>query len=130
MRYGRVLTAFMMVAALGFAAAGQVEAQEVHPEAHQQVEVTTEVLERFVEVYPEVMGIAQAAQVELATAESPEAAQRIQAQAQQEIAATLEAAEFSVAEYEAVVAVLNEDEELRAEFEAMLEARMGEGTDG
>jgi hypothetical protein len=35
-----------------------------------------------------------------------------------------------VAEYEAVVAVLNEDEELRAEFEAMLEARLGEGADG
>jgi hypothetical protein len=130
MRYGRVLTAFMMVGVLGFAAAGQVEAQEVQPEAHQQIEVTTEVLERFVEVYPEVMGIAQAAQTELATAESPEAAQRIQEQAQQQIAATLEEAEFSMAEYEAVVAVLNEDEELRAEFEAMLHARLGEGSDG
>jgi hypothetical protein len=29
-----------------------------------------------------------------------------------------------------VVAALNEDEELRAEFEAMLHARLGEGSDG
>lgn len=126
MRYGRAMAAFAVVAALGFGATA-VEAQEVPASAPEQVEVTTEVLERFVAVYPAVMGIAQAAQSQLATAESPEAAQAIQAQAQQQIAATLDEAEFTVAEYEAVVTVLNEDEALRAEFEALLEAAHADG---
>lgn len=130
MRFGRMMAAFTMVAALGFGATAEAQAQEPQvPQVPQQeeIEVTTELLERFVTVYPAVMEIAQAAQTQLATAESPEDAQAIQAQAQEQIATTLDEADFTVAEYEAVVAVLNEDEELRNEFQSLLEAALEDG---
>lgn len=127
MRYGRFMAAFTVMAALGFGAAAETEAQQVPVPQEEQIEVTTELLERFVGVYPAVMGIAQSAQAQLATAESPEDAHAIQAEAQQQITATLDEADFTVAEYEAVVAVLNQDEELRNEFQALLEAAMEDG---
>lgn len=129
MRYGRTLAAITLVAGLGFAATPAVHAQEVPPAEQATVEVTPELLDRFVEVYPDVMAIAQTAQVELSTAETAEDAQAIQLEAQQEIAATLEEADFTVEEYEAIVAALNEDEELRADFERRLEERMLEEQD-
>src|SRR5690606_25576838 len=94
MRYGRTLAAITLVAGLGFAATPAVHAQEVPPAEQATVEVTPELLDRFVEVYPDVMAIAQTAQVELSTAETAEDAQAIQLEAQQEIAATLEEADF------------------------------------
>jgi hypothetical protein len=120
MHHRRLVTAFVMAAAVGFAAAPGAEAQELPAPAQPAVEVTPELLERFVEVYPDIMVIAQSAQNELATAETEESAQAIQAEAREQIAATLEAAEFTVVEYEAIVARLNEDEALRAEFERLL----------
>lgn len=130
MRYGRTTAIFAVLVGLGVATAPAAHAQEVPPPAAAEIEVTPELLERFVEVYPDVMGIAQNAQVELATAETAEEAQAIQLEAQQEIQAVLEEAEFTVEDYEAIVGQLNEDEELRTEFERLLEARMLEDRDG
>ncbi len=140
MRYGRLTGALMLVAGLGFVSAADVAAQEPVPQEpvpqevpqeptvheHEQIEVNSELLERFVEVYPAVMEIAQAAQVEMTTVETPEEAQAIQASAQERIAALLTEAEVTVEEYEAVVTRLNEDEELRLEFEQMLEEHQAE----
>lgn len=149
MKYGRLLGAMMLVAGLGFVSAANLVAQEQVPQEPvpqeepqevpqepvpeepavleaEAVEITTELLERFVEVYPTVMEIAEATQVDLATAESTEEAQAIQAAAQERIASILAEADVTVEEYEAVVARLNEDEELRHEFEQMLEERQAE----
>lgn len=121
MRYGRILPAFMIMAMLAFAGATQAEAQQPEMPPQEQVEVTDELLERFVDVYPDMFEINQAAEQELATAESPEEAQAIQARAQDEMIATLEDGDITVPEYEAVVQALNTDEELRAKFEEMME---------
>jgi hypothetical protein len=124
MHYRRLVTAFALAAAVGLGAATGVEAQEVPAPVQPAVEVTPELLERFVEVYPDIMVIAQSAQIELATAETEESAQAIEAKAREQIAATLEEAEFTMVEYEAIVARLSEDEALRAEFGRLLEAEL------
>lgn len=128
MRQIRNVAMFLLAAGVGLASATAVSAQEpVVPDA-EPIEVTPELLERFVEVYPAVMGAAQSAQAAMATVETPEEAQRIQSQAQQQITELLTEADLSVQEYEAVVARLNQDEELRAEFEQLLEAHLaGQG---
>jgi hypothetical protein len=124
MHYRRLVTAFALAAAVGLGAVTGVEAQEVPAPAQPATEVTPELLERFVEVYPDIMVIAQSAQIEAATAETEESLQAIEAEAREQIAATLEEAEFTVDEYEAIVARLNEDEALRAEFERLLAAEL------
>jgi hypothetical protein len=124
MRNARKLGMFLLVSVVGMATANGLDAQQAEAAAAQEpVEVTQELLERFVEVYPEVTEIAEGAQVAMATVQSAEEAQAIQAEAQQRIASVLEEAEVSAAEYEAVVLRLNEDEELRAEFERLMEER-------
>lgn len=123
MRHVRKVMAFMLVAGVGLANAGDATAQEVVHD-HADIEITEELLEQFTAVYPTVMGVAQSAQAELATVETAEEAQAIQSAAQEEITRVLTEAELSVTDYEAVVMRLNEDEELRAEFERMLEEQM------
>jgi hypothetical protein len=131
MRHVRKLATFMLVAGVGLASATGVAAQQGPevPEA-EPIEVTHELLERFTAVYPEVMGVAQSAQAALAAAESAEDAQAIQAEAQQRIARVLDEGDMTAAEYEAVVTRLNADEELRAEFQEMLEEHLAEREDG
>ena len=92
------------------------------PAAQQQVEVTDELLERFVTVYPRVLEASQQAQAELATADDPAQAQAIQARAEDTIMAVLAEEEMSTAEYQTVVYVLRDDEALRARFMQMLQA--------
>lgn len=122
MRYGRILPAMMMAAALLLAGAAQMEAQQPPaPQEQEQVEVTDELLERFVEVYPDMYEINQAAEQELANVTDPAEAQAVQARAQSQMIETLEEGEITVPEYEAVVQALNTDEELRAQFEEMME---------
>lgn len=126
MRQVRKLAMFLLVAGVGMAVATEATAQEPPMQAAPAIEVTPELLERFVDVYPSVMEVAQSAQAQMASVETAEEAQAIQADAQQQIAAVLEEGEVTAEEYEAVVTRLNQDEELRTEFEAMLEARMQE----
>lgn len=130
MKHVRKVMTFLMVAGLGMASATGATAQDAPEHQHEPIEVTAELLERFTAVYPTVMGVAQSAQAELATVETAEQAQAIQAEAQQRITEVLTEAEITVAEYEAVVTRLNEDEELRGEFERMLEAQMMERDGG
>jgi hypothetical protein len=122
MRNGRTIATLAMAAALGFGLTTNLSAQEVQVPEQEPIEVTTELLERFVAVYPEVMVIAEATQAEMIAAETPDQAEAIQSAAQERILAALAEGEVSPQEYEAVVARLNEDEELRAEFQRMLEA--------
>jgi hypothetical protein len=91
------------------------------PAAEEQVEVTEELLERFVDVYPQVLEASQQAQAELATTTDPEQAQAIQARAEDTIMTVLEEEEMSPAEYQAVVYALRDDEELRERFMVMLQ---------
>lgn len=87
----------------------------------QQVEVTEELLERFVDVYPHVLEASQQAQAELAATTDSEQAQAIQARAEETIMAVLDEEEMSPVEYRAVLMALRDDEELRESFTRMLE---------
>jgi uncharacterized protein YggE len=131
MRNGRTAAAFAMAAIMGLGLATSAAAQESALPAQEPIEVTAELLERFVAVYPAVLEIATSAQAELQAAETAERAQEIEAAAQQRIVQALTEAEVTLREYEAVVTRLNEDEELRAEFERLLEEFLEEqGSDG
>jgi uncharacterized protein YggE len=131
MRNGRTAAAFAMAAIMGLGLATSAAAQESALPAQEPIEVTAELLERFVAVYPAVLEIATSAQAELQAAETAERAQEIEAAAQQRIVQALTEAEVTVREYEAVVTRLNEDEDLRAEFERLLEEFLEEqGSDG
>lgn len=128
MRVSQTAAAVMVAAGMGMAVPGAAVAQEpaVPLQAEEQVEVTQELLERFVAVYPAVVNVAVAAQNEMATAETAEEAQSIQADAQTRVAELLMEGEITPVEYEAVVMELNDDPALMAEFERMLEEEQDE----
>lgn len=128
MKLARILTVIAAAGGLVFAAPDASVAQQPVPEEQEAVEVTEDLLERFVAVYPSVVEVAQGAQAELASAETPEQAQAIQAEAQERVAAVLEEGELTVVEYEAVVTRLNEDPALAAEVQEMLTADDPQGT--
>lgn len=122
MKFVRLMMAVAVVGTAALALPDAAMAQQpVIPEEQEMIEVTDELLERFVAVYPVVVGVAQAAQNELATAETPADAQAIQAEAQQRVAELLEKGDLTAPEYEAVVTTLNNDPEMLEKFEAMLE---------
>lgn len=124
----RILSTLALVVAAMVAAPMAAEAQEPAPPVQEaQIEVTEELLERFVAVYPAVVNVAQTAQNQLATAETAEEAQTIQADAQTRVAELLDEGEVTPEEYEAVVVQLNDDPALMAEFEQMLEAERNDG---
>lgn len=127
----RVIGGLALALGLMIAVPGSVTAQEQTVPPQETIEVTDELLEQFVGVYPEIVDVAQEAQVELAAAETQEQAQTIQQAAQTQISRMLEEAEMTVVEYEAVVTRLNDDPALRAEVEEMLreaETEPGGGT--
>jgi hypothetical protein len=126
MRITRTLTATTMALVLKLGLATVATAQEASAPEMTSVEITAELLERFVAVYPTVMEIAQAAQAEMRATESADAARSIQDGAQRRILAVLQEGDLTAMEYDAVVQRLNEDEELRAEFQQLLEAAMAE----
>ncbi|HUP21283.1 MAG TPA: DUF4168 domain-containing protein [Gemmatimonadota bacterium] len=122
MKFVRTMMAVAVAGMAGLAVPDAATAQQpVVPEEQETIEVTDELLERFVAVYPVVVGVAQAAQTELATAETPEDAQAIQAEAQERVAELLDEGDLTAPEYEAVVSTLNSDPEMLAKFEEMLE---------
>lgn len=122
MKTTRILTMLAFAAVASVAVPIAADAQDpVPPVQEEPIEVTDELLERFVGVYPAVVSVAQAAQAELAAVETAEEAQAIQADAQERVVDILEEGEVTPAEYEAVVARLNDDPVLMAQFEEMLE---------
>lgn len=124
MRYARFLTAAVVAGGLFFVAPSEGMAQEV-PVPQEQVEVTDELVDRFVAVYPAVVEVAQVTQAELATAETPEQAQAIQLEAQEEMTVILEEGDLTVPQYEAVVTRLNDDPALLAEVQERLQDAEG-----
>lgn len=120
MKAAGILTAMLAMGGLALATPDAAMAQQPVPEQQEPVEVTEDLLDRFVAVYPSVVEVAQTVQTELATAETAEEAQAIQADAQASITTILEDGEMTVREYEAVVMRLNDDPELMAEVEARL----------
>lgn len=126
MRIRNAVGALALAGTLGLAIPAGVAAQEQMPPQQPAVEVTDELMERFVAVYPEVVNVAEAAQTQLAAVETPEQAQEIQADAQAQITTVLEDGGVSTEEYEAVVMELNNDPELREDFEARLAEEQGE----
>lgn len=120
MKAAGILTTIVAMGGLALATPDAAVAQEAVPQQQETVEVTEDLLDRFVAVYPSVVQVAQAVQGELANAETAEEAQAIQADAQAQITTILDDGDLTVAEYEAVVMRLNDDPELMAEVEARL----------
>ena len=128
MKLTRSVFAAALLAACALSAPAVVEAQQSAPPTEQDpVDVTGELLERFVGVYPAVVNVARATQNQMSAAETAEEAQAIQADAQTRIAEILEQGEVTPREYEAVVSRLNDDPAMMARFEEMLAADQGGG---
>ena len=125
MKVSRLFAGLVAVAGLAVSGSAASAQEQVMPPEQEVIEVTDELLERFVAVYPSVVQVATSAQEQLATVENADEAQAIQANAQEQVAVLLEEGELTPAEYEAVVTRLNDDPELMAEFEAMLEEQEG-----
>lgn len=113
----------------GTAHAQDPQAPPRAPIAQQQVEVTDSLLERFVNVYPQVLEASQQAQAQLATTTDPEQAQAVRAQAEQTIMQTLAEEGMSAGEYQALVYALRDDEALRERFMAMLQEEQAQAED-
>lgn len=129
MKWMRGMTALAAAGMLALAVPTDATAQQPVPQGQEAIEVTDDLLDRFVAVYPAVVEVAQAAQVELASAETAEEAQAIQADAQTRVTGVLEEGDMTVEEYEAVVTRLNDDPELMAEIQERLEEEhQGGGT--
>jgi hypothetical protein len=120
MSRGTTMLAGLVVLGVMVGVPGALAAQEPQVGEPQAVELTDELLERFVGVYPAVVNLVQDAQTQIATAADEEAAQAVQVDVQRRIQEVLFEGEVSVEEYEAVVHALNEDDELRARVEEML----------
>lgn len=120
MKAAGILTTMLAMGGLALATPDAAMAQQAVPEQQEPVEVTEDLLDRFVAVYPSVVQVAQTVQGELATAETAEEAQAIQADAQASITTILDDGDLTVREYEAVVTRLNDDPELMAQVEARL----------
>lgn len=129
MSYTRFLTAVAVAGGLMFAIPAQGTAQEV-PVPQEQVEVTDELVDRFVAVYPAVVEVAQTAQAELSTADTPEQAHAIQVEAQEQMTVILDEGDLTAEQYEAVVTRLNDDPALLAEVQERLQAESEGGTGG
>lgn len=126
MKIARILTAMAVAGGVALMAPADATAQQPVPMQEQEaVEVTDELIDQFVAVYPEVIEVAQEMQAEMATAETATEAQSLQAEGQERITAVLEEGDMTVAEYEAVVTRLNNDPELLAEVQDRLEEENG-----
>lgn len=129
MSYTRFLTVLAVAGGVVLGAPTNGTAQEV-PVPEEQVEVTDELVERFVAVYPAVVEVAQTAQAELSTAETPEQAHAIQLQAQEQMTVILDEGDLTAEQYEAVVTRLNDDPALLAEVQERLQAEQEGGSGG
>ncbi|MFW5952301.1 MAG: DUF4168 domain-containing protein [Gemmatimonadota bacterium] len=125
MRVVTVVAALSMAVGLGLVSATDVAAQEM-PQEQEAPDVSDEELERFVEVYPEVVEISRAAQTELGQTSDPEDAQAIQEEANAEIEEELEDVGMDFEEYDGIVRALNTDPELLQRFEELMEEVHGE----
>jgi hypothetical protein len=102
--------AFALLMAL---APAQITAQDA-PEAPDRAE-----LETFAEAYYEISQVRDEISPALAAAETAEEADALQQQANDEMMSILEDHDLTVERYASITQLLNQDEELRAEFEAI-----------
>jgi hypothetical protein len=109
---GRTLTGMTLALLLALVPA-QVTAQAA-PETPDSEE-----LETFTEAYFEISQVRDQMSPELAAAETAEEANQLQQQANDMMMGILEDHGLTVERYSAITTILNTDEELRAEFEAL-----------
>ncbi|MEX2466557.1 MAG: DUF4168 domain-containing protein [Gemmatimonadota bacterium] len=109
---GRTLTGMALALALAMMPA-QVTAQAA-PDVPDDQE-----LEAFTEAYFEISQVRDQMSPELAAAETAEEANQLQQQANDRMMGILENHGMSVERYSEITTLLNADEELRAEFEAL-----------
>lgn len=120
---GALALGVALLATLGSPAAAQDRAVET-----ETMEITAEVLDRLADVYPVVIAIAEDARPRIEQAETEPVARAIEELAQDRIEAVLKEADFTPAQYLAVVRLLNANEELRSAFQQRLDARWADGS--
>ena len=113
------------VLGIGLAVPAAAVAQETPP-PQEPVEVTDELMERFVTIYPTVVEISREAQAELSETEDQSEARQIQAEANERIMGTLEEADLTSGQYQAVIQAVNEDPERMAQFRTLMQEIHGE----
>ncbi len=123
---GLTLTA---VFGLAVAMPDSAVAQEAPPQ-QEPVEVTDELLERVVTIYPTVVEISREAQTELSETEDQGEARQIRAEANERIMGALEEADLTARQYDAVVRAVEADPERTAQFRALMEEVHGEDVPG
>jgi GTPase Era involved in 16S rRNA processing len=116
-----------VIAALGLGLVAPLSAQEEVVATDEIVEITAEVLQRMAAVYPTVVAIAQEAEPRIAEAETEPVARALREQLEHRVKVVVASAGFSLEEYKKVVSVLNEDTELRDEFQRVLNRTMAAG---
>lgn len=122
----RFMTAFLAVAILALAGPTAISAQEPVPvEPIENLE--DEELQTFAEAYIEIMRVSQQAEAQLATVQDAEEAQAIQMQAQQQMQTVLNEHELQIDRYRRIGATINEDEEMAARFEEIVEELLEDG---
>lgn len=121
----RALMLPALAAAFMVAAPNGVDAQVADPPPPDHEELV-----QFTEAFLEVTEIRQEMEVEVAQAETPEEANALQQQANDEMVATLEEHGLTTERYSEIVTLINQDEEVRAEFEELLEELSNGRLDG
>lgn len=111
--------AFLVTAPLG------ADAQVADPPIPDQEELV-----QFTEAFLEVTELRQEMEVEVAQAETPEEANALQQQANDEMVGTLEEHGLTTERYSEIVTLINQDESVRNEFEELLEELSGDGVGG
>lgn len=104
--------AFVLLAGMGSVDAQVPTEQQEMPEPPEREELVT-----FTEAYIDVTVVQTELGEEVAQAESPEEANELQQEANEEILGILEEHELEAERYREITMVLNADEELRADFE-------------
>lgn len=127
----RLIKAMALILGLGLVVTPAASAQDIPPPDQQEkVELSEKELETFAEAYLALAEIREEMTERLDNVQSPEEAQEIQQEANTKMVAELEEHEYTAEEYTVVVTALNQDAELRARFEDILEKLMEEEEEG
>jgi len=122
-RMTRLMTLPALALALVMAAPAGVEAQMADTPDQEE-------LVQFTEAFLEVTDIRQDMEAQVAQVQSPEEANALQQQANDQMVAVLDEHGLTTERYSEIVNLINQDEEVRNEFEELLVELSGDGLGG
>ncbi|TVR53647.1 MAG: DUF4168 domain-containing protein [Gemmatimonadales bacterium] len=122
-RMTRLMTLPALALAMAIAAPAGVEAQMADTPDQEE-------LVQFTEAFLEVTDIRQDMEAQVAQVQSPEEANALQQQANDQMVAVLDEHGLTTERYSEIVNLINQDEEVRNEFEELLVELTGDGLGG